>query len=172
MNGPEMMKYSKGKKGSRILTHNGTKRHRQTFLCFLVKNETKKRQQFHWRSKRKVLDYCFRLINHNARWFDMKAWKHDQQRSPWEQWWQYKIIWHGSMKAWWRITLRTMITMRIMAVKLPMMIPMTRDIVGDIPDNVEIFNHSTHITIGQCFSLLGFLLVFRSPWSQWWKSGG
>ena len=37
---------------------------------------------------------------------------------------------HEDMK----ITLRTMITMRIIAVKLPMMIPMTRDMVADMPD--------------------------------------
>ena len=29
----------------------------------------------------------------------------------------------------------TMITMRIIAVKLPMMIPMTRDMVGDMPES-------------------------------------
>ena len=65
MNGRGQDEIFKRKKGSRILTHNGTKRQPQTFLCFLVKNETKKRQQFHWRSERKVLDYCdigFRLM--------------------------------------------------------------------------------------------------------------
>ena len=36
-------------------------------------------------------------------------------------------------------TLRTMMTMRIMAVKDPMMMPMTRDIVGDIPLSDSIF---------------------------------
>ena len=45
-----------------------------------------------------------------------------------------------------------MITMRIMAVKLPMMIPMTRDMVGDIPDNAKLHNRV-------------FLVFFRSPWS-------
>ena len=34
-----------------------------------------------------------------------------------------------------------MITMRIMAVKLPMMIPMTRDMVGDMPETVFKFKN-------------------------------
>ena len=37
------------------------------------------------------------------------------------------------------LTLRTIMTMRIMAVKDPMMMPMTRDIVGDIPLSDSIF---------------------------------
>ena len=56
-----------------------------------------------------------------------------------------------------KITLRTMITMRIIAVKLPMMIPMTRDMVGDIPGKDTTLQNSTDITTFCCEFYVCFL---------------
>ena len=133
----DQMKYSKGKKGSRILTHNGTKKTATNLFVLFSEEWNKKETTIPLQEQKKKI-----II---SEWF---LFVYDTRDD---------LTRYEDMK----ITLRTMITMRIIAVKLPMMIPMTRDMVGDIPDKFATLEKSTDITIGECF----FCVFFSSPWS-------